>query len=60
MSKRTMFENVRNKEQFYCMNLNDTLTIEGDVYLKVYRMANNRECLIKKDNLRKIASVENK
>lgn len=60
MSRRVMFENIRNKEKFYCTNPNDTMIIEGDVYIKVFRMENNRECFIRKDNLRKVVEVKNK
>jgi len=52
--KRQYFENVLNKEKFYCTNVKDIMTIEGIEYLRVFKMNTQRDCLIKKDSLRKI------
>ena len=52
--KTTYFENVRNKEQFYCKNLKDIQMIDGVEYLRVFRMGTQRDCLVKKESLRKV------
>lgn len=52
--KTTYFENVRNKEQFYCKNTKDVQTIDGVEYLRVFRMGTQRDCLVKKESLRKV------
>jgi len=48
------FENVRNGEKFYCRNTKDIQKIDGTEYLRVFRHGTQRDCLIKKDILRKI------
>jgi hypothetical protein len=53
--KTTYFENVRNREKFFCKNLKDIQMIDGIEYLKVFRFDTKRECLVKKESLRKIA-----
>ena len=53
-TKATYFENIRNKEKFFCKDLSDTRTIDGDEYLRVFRVTTNQDCLVKKDILRKI------
>ena len=55
MMKTTYFENMRNKEKFFCKNLKDIQKIDGIEYLKVFRFDTKRECLVKKESLRKIA-----
>jgi hypothetical protein len=52
--KTIYFENVRNKEQFYCKNLKDIQMIDGIEYLRVFRMGTQRDCLVKKESLRKV------
>jgi hypothetical protein len=52
--KTIFFENIRNNEKFYCTDLKDVRTIDGVEYLRVFRMGTQRDCLIKKDTLRKI------
>lgn len=52
--KTVYFENVLNKEKFYCTNIKDVRTIDGVEYLRVFRMGTQRDCLIKKDSLKKI------
>jgi hypothetical protein len=53
--KTTYFENVRNGEKFYCKNIKDIQKIDGTEYLRVFRQGTQRDCLIKKDILRKIS-----
>jgi hypothetical protein len=53
--KNTYFENVVNKEKFICPNSNDVRMIDGIEYLRVLREPSRRECLIRKDSLRKIS-----
>lgn len=52
--KTVYFESLRNNEKFYCTNLKDVRTIDGVEYLRVFRMGTQRDCLMKKDALRKI------
>jgi hypothetical protein len=53
--KTTYFENVRNREQFYCKDLKDIQMIDGVEYLRVFRMGTQRDVLVKKDTLRKVS-----
>lgn len=53
--KIVYFENIRNKEKFYCRNTKDIQLIDGVEYLRVFRMGTQRDCLVKKDTLRKVA-----
>jgi hypothetical protein len=52
--KNTYFENIVNKEKFICPNPDDVRLIDGIEYLRVLREANRRECLVRKDSLKKI------
>jgi hypothetical protein len=52
--KTTYFENIRNNEKFYCTDIKDIRTIDGIEYLRVFKMGTQRDCLVKKDTLRKI------
>jgi hypothetical protein len=52
--KTIYFENMRNKEKFFCKNLKDIQKIDGVDYLRVFRMGTQRDCLVKLDILRKI------
>lgn len=52
--KIVYFENLLNKEKFYCHNTKDIRTIDGIDYLRVFKLGTNRDCLIKKDSLKKI------
>lgn len=52
--KRVYFENIRNKEKFYCTDTKDVLTIDGVEYLRVFRFGTQRDCLVKKETLRKV------
>lgn len=58
--KQTVFENIMNKEQFYCTNIKDIRVIDGVEYLRVFRMGTQRDVLIKKDSLKKISGVKSK
>jgi len=52
--KNIYFENIVNKEKFICPNPDDVRLIDGIEYLRVLRESNRRECLVRKDSLRKI------
>jgi hypothetical protein len=56
--KTSYFENVRNREKFFCKNLKDIQKIDGVDYLRVFRMETQRECLVKLDSLRKIPQTK--
>lgn len=53
--KTVYFENIRNGEKFYCRNLKDVQKIDGTEYLRVFKFGTQRDCLVKKDVLKKIA-----
>ena len=53
--KTIYFENIRNNEKFYCNNPKDIKVIDGIEYLRVFRMGTQRDCLVKRDTLRKIS-----
>ena len=52
--KRVYFESVINREKFYCSNLKDVRTIDGEEYLRVFRLGTQHDVLIKKNSLVKI------
>ena len=52
--KTLYFENIRNREKFYCKDIKNTQMIDGVEYLRVFRMGTQRDCLVKKDSLKKI------
>ncbi len=52
--KTIYFENIRNKEKFYCKDLKKTQMIDGIEYLRVFRMGTQHDCLVKKESLKKI------
>lgn len=56
--KTVYFENMRNREKFFCKNLKDIQKIDGVDYLRVFRMESQRECLVKLDSLRKIPQTK--
>lgn len=56
--KTIFFENVRNKEQFFSKNTKDVQTIDGIEYMRVFRVGTDRECLVKKDILKKINKLK--
>ncbi len=52
--KTIYFENIRNRERFYCNNTKDIQLIDGVEYLRVFKLGTQRDCLIKKETLKKI------
>ena len=56
--KNTYFENIVNKEKFICPNSDDVRMIDGIEYLRVLREATRRECLVRKDSLRKVSKIK--
>lgn len=52
--KTVYFENILNKEKFYCKDTKDIRTIDGIEYLRVFKYGTQRDCLIRKDTLKKI------
>jgi hypothetical protein len=52
--KAYYFENLLNKEQFICRDLNDVRLIDGIEYLRVFKYGTQRDCLVRKDSLKKI------
>jgi hypothetical protein len=52
--KSTYFENIVNKERFVCPNPGDIRLIDGIEYLRVLYESTRRECLVRKDSLRKV------
>jgi hypothetical protein len=58
--KSMYFENIVNKERFVCPDPTDIRLIDGIEYLRVLRESNRRECLVRKDSLRKVAKTVGK
>ena len=56
--KTVYFESYRNKEKFECHNLNDVRVIDGIEYLRVFKFGTQRDCLVRKDQLRKLGKNE--
>jgi len=56
--KKVYFENVMNKEKFYCTDIKDIRVIDGTEYIRVFRFGTQRDCLVKKDVLRKIPEIK--
>jgi hypothetical protein len=52
--KTILFENIMNKEKFYCHDTKDIRIIDGIEYLRVFRHGTQRDCLVKKESLKKI------
>jgi hypothetical protein len=52
--KTIYFENLRNKEKFYCKDIKAIQLIDGVEYLRVFRLGTQRDCLMKKESLMKI------
>jgi hypothetical protein len=52
--KTVVFENVVNKEKFQCHNTKDIQIIDGIEYLRVFKYGTQRDCLVKKDSLKKV------
>lgn len=53
--KRIYFENLMNKEKFYCTDITAIKVIDGVEYLRVFKYGTQRDCFVKKDSLRKIS-----
>ena len=56
--KTIYFENLRNRERFYCKDTKDIQLIDGVEYLRVFKFGTQRDCLIRKDQLRKLSKNE--
>lgn len=56
--KTVYFENLRNKERFECHNVNDIQTIDGVEYIRVFREGTNRDCLMRRDQLKRLSKNE--
>jgi hypothetical protein len=56
--KTVYFENYRNHERFECHNLQDVRVIDGVEYLRVFKLGTQRDFLMRKDQLRKLAKNE--
>jgi len=52
--KAVYFENLRNRERFYCTDVKDVRMIDGVEYLRVFREGTQRDCLVKRELLRRI------
>jgi len=58
--KSTHYENIVNKERFVCPDPTDVRIIDGIEYLRVLRESTRRECLVRRDSLRKVAKTVEK
>ena len=58
--KKTFFENMLNKEKFYCTDIKDIRVIDGVEYLRVFRMGTQRDVLVKRDTLKKVPEMKAK
>jgi hypothetical protein len=58
--KSAYFENLVNKERFVCPDLKDIRLIDGIEYIRVLREDGRRECLVRRDSLKKVAKTVNK
>ena len=54
-NKEIAVENVFNKERYICSSMKDTTTIDGVVFLKVKKLGNNSQFLMRFDSLRKVS-----
>lgn len=52
--KTIYFENIYNKEKFYCSNPKDIRLIDGIEYIRVFKQGTQRDVLVKKDSLKKV------
>jgi len=55
--KTVYFENYRNHERFECRDLKDVKIIDGIEYLRVFRLGTQRDCLVRRDQLKKIGKI---
>jgi hypothetical protein len=58
--KTIYFENIVNKERFYCTDIKDVRDIDGIEYIRVFKYSSHRECLIRKDTLKKVKDFNSK
>ena len=56
--KTVYFENIFNKEKYYCSNTKDIRIIDGTEYLRIFKVGTQREYLIRKDSLKKIKDLK--
>lgn len=56
--KTTYFESIRNKEKYECRDLSDIMVIEGVEYLRVFKLGTQRDCLVRKDQLKKLGKLK--
>lgn len=56
--KTVYFESFRSKEKFECHNPKDIRIIDGIEYLRVFKFGTQRDCLVRKDQLRKLNKNE--
>lgn len=56
--KTIYFESYINRERFDCHNLKDIRIIDGIEYLRVFKHGTQRDCLVRKDHLRKLPKSE--
>ena len=52
--KTFYFQNVRNREKFYCKNTKDIQMIDGVEYMRVFRVGTQHDVLVKKELLQKV------
>jgi hypothetical protein len=53
--KTVFYENLRNKEKFYCTDTKNIQVIDGVEYLRVFKLGTQRDCLVKREALRKVS-----
>jgi len=58
--KTIYFENIVNKDKFYCTDIKDVRNIDGIEYIRVFQYGSQRECLIRKDTLKKVKDFKSK
>jgi len=56
--KTILFENIRNKEKFVCPNARDVVEIEGVEYIRVLKYGTQRDCLVRRDQLKKVSKFQ--
>ncbi len=52
--KTVFFQSLLNREKFYCTDTKDVRIIDGVEYLRVFKYGTQRDCLVKKDVLKKV------
>jgi hypothetical protein len=56
--KTVYFESYRNRERYECRDLKDIRSIDGVEYLRVFKIGTQHECLVRKDQLKKISKTD--